>query len=474
MLRGSLILVGLGVSTFASADPVVYRDVVHMTRPDAARPAGPIVPNTRTIFMNKCTGGCTVVSGTTDNRTDHSDIATSGTHVLTQFSQSQAVWNATMSCMNDMFAQFNVVITDVDPGSTPHMEIMVAGTASQLLGSGSQGILGIADVSCSQIGTCDSFLPNALVFAFANDPYYSNAPLEICATAAQEIAHTWALDHVVDASDPMTYNNYTTMRHYKDNQACGSDCQGGQSPFGLPCSGSGGNATHACMMNNQPTQNEIQTILGLFGPKDATPPTMSITSPENGAGVQAGFEVDVSCTSADGVQSVTVTLDGQDLPADTTAPYAVKTPSSLANGSHHITARCLAVNLADASQSIDVTVGAACHTSSDCPDQTDTCYNGACIPGSGAMGGLGSPCTGNAQCASGMCASDGTQEVCVVPCDVSKQACPSGFGCIMAGAGGVCWPGADTGGGGCSSGGAGGEIVAGLGFALLLVRRRRR
>jgi uncharacterized protein (TIGR03382 family) len=472
MLRGSLVLAGLGVSTLASADPVVYRDVVHMMPRNPT--LAPAAPNTRTIFMNRCTGGCTVTPGTTDNRTDHSDIFVGGPRSLSQFSQSQTVWDQTMSCMRATFAQFNVIITDVDPGTAAHMEIMVAGTANELLGAGSDGILGIADMPCAGPGNCDSYVPNALVFAFANDPYYANEPLEICATAAQEIAHTWALDHVVDKTDPMTYNdNMGMMRYYKDHQACGSDCRGGQSPFNLPCTGTGGTATHACMMNNAATQDEIQTILGLFGPSNATPPTMHITSPENGAGVAPGFSVDVDCTSDSGIQSVTVTIDGTDLPADTSAPYSVMAPSSIANGSHHVTVRCVATNLADATASIDVTVGQPCHTSSDCPDQTDTCYDGACIPGSGAAGGLGAACTSNAVCASGTCASDGSTQVCVVPCDVSRQVCPAGFGCIMAGASGVCWPGADTGGGGCNSGG-GGEIIAGLGFALLVVRRRRR
>jgi MYXO-CTERM domain-containing protein len=96
-----------------------------------------------------------------------------------------------------------------------------------------------------------------------------------------------------------------------------------------------------------------------------------------------------------------------------------------------------------------------------------------------AAGGLGTTCTKNSDCMSGSCASDGTNMYCVVSCNPATQgACPSGFGCQTVGTGGVCWPGADSGGGssGCTTGGAGGgEILFGLGFAgVLLARRRRR
>ena len=88
-------------------------------------------------------------------------------------------------------------------------------------------------------------------------------------------------------------------------------------------------------------------------------------------------------------------------------------------------------------------------------------------------GGLGVACTNNNECKSGQCASDGTNGYCVESCVMGNDGCPDDFGCIEAGGGGVCWPGA--GGGGCSTT-RGDQGIAFLGLLLgaLLVSRRRR
>jgi len=442
--------------------------------------------DTRILFMNNCMpNGCPIKTGNPDNRTQTSDLADfNGT--LTAWKWGQPVWDATMACMKNVFSRFNVQIVDVDPGpNTPHYEIVNGGTASQIMNN-AQGTLGIADISCGQIGVpnqCDPYIPNALVFSFGNDPYYTqNTADEVCATAAQEIAHTWALDHVVDASDPMTYNSFSGIRQYKDGQKCGSDCQGGQSPFGLQCSaGSDQTATHTCMLGAS-TQNEVQTITALFGPSSTSPPpTVSITSPTANATVAPGFSVDVNCTAPGGgsVASVELAIDTTAVGTVTSAPFTFTAPTTLGTGAHHVTATCTTAGGGTAEASVDVTEAmSGCTSPANCPNPTDTCVAGACVAGSGAPGGLGTACTNSAQCISGSCASDGTSMYCVVSCDPTMQACPSGFGCTAVGAAGtsgVCWPGADSGGGGgCTTGSGGGEILFGLGFAGLLLARRRR
>ncbi|HEV7554458.1 MAG TPA: Ig-like domain-containing protein [Kofleriaceae bacterium] len=431
-------------------------------------PAGATAP-THVLFMNRCTGNCQLTVGNTDNRSDVSDIPTRSS-TLTAFAQNDSVWQAVMDCMRQTFSRFNVQITDVDPGSTPHMEVMAAGLGSQL--QQPSGVLRIADVSCQAIGNCDTFIPNALVFAFANDPYYSGKPLEICSTAAQEIAHSWSLDHVVDATDPMTYNSYSGMRQYKDNQQCGSDCFGGKTAFGVTCQGTGGNATHVCFSNNAQTQDEVTTISTLFGASGPTP-TVSITSPAKNGVVPAGFEVDVTCTAADGVSNVTATIGGISAGTKTAAPFKFTAPKQLANGPYTVSVTCTATGGGTATAMVDITQGVPCKTAGDC-SATETCYAGSCVPGPDSSNGLGVICGMDDDCASGMCASDGTEKHCVLPCDLGGNDCPSGFGCIPAGANGVCWPGADDGSAGCNSTGSGSALVFCFGFAGFLFFRRRR
>jgi uncharacterized protein (TIGR03382 family) len=423
------------------------------------------------IFMNRCPGGCTVRTGYPDSRTDTSDIPDAPS-ALSAWSRSDATWNQVMACMQTTFEAFNVQITDVDPGTTPHMEIMIAGTGGQL--GLPSGVLGVADNVCSNIGQCTSFSANTLVFVFANDSYYnSRGALDICATAAQEIAHTWALDHVVDATDPMTYNLYSGQRMFKDAQKCGSDCWYGQSPFGLTCSGNNDRtSTHTCM-NGGATQDEVQTILALFGSSapDTEPPTVAITSPSDGGQVTPGFTVSAALSDNKGISSAELSLDGVVIGSDNTAPFMWTTGGSLALGSHRVvvTAKDYKGNVAI--DEITVRYGMRCEKDDNCPDK-QLCASGVCIEGPTVTGGLGATCTDNADCASGSCGSDGTNSYCVTSCSTDNDQCPGGFQCLASGNTGVCWA-ADGGGGGCSAGSGTPSLLL-FGLGALLLRRRRR
>ena len=211
--------------------------------------------------------------------------------------------------MVSTFSRFNVTITDVDPGPTvDHFEVMVAGSPEQI-GLGN-GIGGIAEFSCQAPGACQKYMPNALVFAFAG--VYGNMPHEICATAAQEIAHTFSLDHVQDPSDPMTYNTYSGMRQFKDGVTCGSDC------FGSPLKNRSASRAAAANERHQhvheqrhATQNDVQVMLALFGPAGANAPTLTLKNPTNNSTQPPAFSIDVDCTSTEPVQEVNLSIDGQ-------------------------------------------------------------------------------------------------------------------------------------------------------------------
>src|SRR5437867_423054 len=73
---------------------------------------------------------------------------------------------------------------------------------------------------------------------------------------------------------------------------------------------------------------------------DTTPPTVSITSPANGATVRSTVSVTANASDNVGVVGVQFTLDGANLGAeDTTVPYAVSWNTTTAtNGSHTLTA----------------------------------------------------------------------------------------------------------------------------------------
>jgi hypothetical protein len=85
---------------------------------------------------------------------------------------------------------------------------------------------------------------------------------------------------------------------------------------------------------------------------------------------------------------------------------------------------------------------ALCTTGDDPTDCSAAAAGAICaVRGSGA---LGAACTKNADCLSGMCASDGTTLRCSQACNVSSPNCPTGFACLSAGATGACFGSSST------------------------------
>lgn len=430
--------------------------------------AAPGVPaaDTNIIFMNRCPGGCTVRRAGSTNSTaspDTSHIIGVSQGTLSALSVSDTTWNQVMMCMRDVFGPFNTVITDVDPGSAKHFEIMLGGSPGQL--GMSNGIGGVSPATCS------TYIPNSLVFVF--DVWGDNVE-DICSTAAQEIAHSWSLDHTTVASDPLTYFGFNgRKRFFNGAENCGSDCVGGQAG-GLQCTGPN-QQTRACFCGGN-QQNPTNEIKALFGDGIPTPPIVKILSPKTGDRVNPGFPVSAEITDDQGVQKVELYVNNQLILSLNNGPFAFNAPATLGDGTHTVKIRGYDVFGATTDVSVQVIIGEPCGKPSDCPNNTDTCIGGRCVPGPGAQGGLGTDCSGGQTCASGACTATDQGSFCTEQCTLEAGQCPAGFGCLDLGAAdgtGVCFPGYDDGTGGCSSG-SGGALVFGLGFAALLFTSRRR
>ena len=204
---------------------------------------------------------------------------------------------------------------------------------------------------------------------------------------------------------------------------------------------------------------------------------MTIVSPKVGDSVMPGFNVTATATHPTGIISkVDLAVDGTMVQELTSSPYAFNAPSTLGNGTHHVVVTAYDRVGTSGTATVDVIIGPPCTKPSDCPTNTDTCIGGRCEPGPGVQGGLGMACTASTQCASGQCASDGTNMYCTDVCTAGQ--CPSGFGCLISNGQsmGVCWPGVNDGsGGGClNTSGSGGPISLALIFGALVLLRRRR
>lgn len=321
MLARSVVVASLVlVSGTAHAEPSAYSWVADGA-PDGPRFLRQVVPATvaatglarsRTIYLNRV--GAMLTPGQNDSQANTSTIVPRAM-LVPGWNPSAADWAATVSCMKEIWSRFDVAITDVDPGATPHIEAIFARSPADV---------GITD----NIGGVSPFTSNcsviehSIVFAFTDKlPKRARA---ICEVMSQEIAHSYGLDHELMASDPMTYLSYTGDREFQDlDVACGESTA-------RPC----GIAGSTC----RATQNSVQLLLSRVGAanRDNTAPTLGITSPAAGANVDPGFSITATASDNRSVKSVAFYIDGDLVATRTQAPYQVATDPALAPGPHTI------------------------------------------------------------------------------------------------------------------------------------------
>ncbi|HEU0035582.1 MAG TPA: hypothetical protein VFQ53_33455 [Kofleriaceae bacterium] len=150
---------------------------------------------------------------------------------------SDAGWKAVVRCVRDLFAPFDVTITDARPPGDDFVLVAVGGKPTDL-GVKDHHVGGLAPFS-------GEVIPKAVVFAFSSA--LDHETRTVCETIGMEVAHAYGLDHGYACKDVMTYLPSCGPKKFIDKDIrCGEgkprNCEGGQ-----------------------PTQNSYKQLLQVLG-----------------------------------------------------------------------------------------------------------------------------------------------------------------------------------------------------------------
>lgn len=400
-----------------------------------ARAGGP-----RTVYLNRFGGTYHITTGATNSATQTAnvDVTNDGRTRDAVIAPMAADfdWAFISGCVQDHYAQYDLVFVESRPTSGVYLEAVVGGTGQEL-GFARDELFGIAgaDNFCgvTEAGIAFSFSETHRGVGRDNE--------ELCATIAHEVGHLLALEHETLATDLMSYV-FITQSSTKAFVDMTSPC--GVEP--------GQNDRCECTPNPPSTTNSAMRLRDFVGlrPTETVPPTLAVVSPDNGAELSPAFTVLADATDDVQMAEVTALVDGTAVASDSTpdgARYQIAV-HDVAEGAHTLTVR--ARDRSGNTTSVDVAISVA-------------------------KLGQGASCTLGSECAGGLCVAEGGEQYCTQTCTPGADTCPDGWSCESTPSGiAVCAGGA--GGGCCQTGerpGAGSGLVA-LGVAGLLLRRRRR
>ena len=406
------------------------------------------------LYMNRCRDGCTIHSGLDDARTSTSSIPEE-TVTLGEFRHGQATWNATVDCVREVFAPYDIAVVTQDPGSTAHHQAVVAGTADELgLPSPPQGQIGGVGLLASDCRPLD----NVISFTFANT--LRDNVIDLCWTVVHEAGHAFGLDHVFDCTDPMTYIPGCGTKYFRDEP--------------LTC---GEFEERACQCGAR--QNSHAHLTGVFGEgTPPAPPKVQIANLVDGGTIADGDEIWFTASHVRGIRRVALRVNGTQF-GETSGhepgegdTYRLRLPN-FPDGVLRIEAVAYHDLGIAGTDEVTVTKGSPCTSDEACFSRME-CVEGGCRWPPPELE-LGEPCDHERECISGLCPSSGGERYCSELCQPGIDGCGPGLDCREAGDQGACWPEGAGSGCGCRASGPSSAFSFGLMLlvALALVRRRR-
>ncbi len=207
----------------------------------------PNVP--RTIVLHRA--GLALTGGEDDSRRNVSSVVATKRAAATipKFTGSDAKWRDFVKCVNKVFLPYEIRIVEQRPTDENYVLVVVGGMPSAL--GFEKRIAGLAPYNGDVVDD-----PIAFVFSrtLAEDP------IKMCETAAEEIGHTYGLDHEYHCKDPMTYlASCGTQAFQNVDVSCGELKK-------RPCK------------NGKPTQNTHARLLSVLGARQPKAAAASSTA----------------------------------------------------------------------------------------------------------------------------------------------------------------------------------------------------
>ena len=325
------------------------------------------VAQSRVIYLNHT--GALLRPGNNDSSTNTSSIVSQQVQIPAWSTDAQT-WSDTVACFKDLWSRFDVQVVDTDPGNVPHIEAIFGGTPD-LVGLPS-GVGGVSPFTQD----C-SIIESSIVFTFT-DAIPGITSREACEIMAQEVAHSYGLDHELLASDPMTYLQYNGNRAFQDQDVSCGEYQARQ------C-GINGSVCRA-------SQNSVQLLLARVGPAgDSVAPVLDWSTPTDGSIVPPGFQITAAGTDNVAVTGATLTIDGMQIDQQQGAgPFTFTAPLTLSESQHQIKVEISdGRNVQSATRTVTIQQGAPPQGGSADPGGSNNPSNpgGGSDPSSGITGG---------------------------------------------------------------------------------------
>jgi hypothetical protein len=437
-MRARVVAAGLlfvGATAAADNDKPLPQPVAVLMDPALEPPPAAVISNK--LFLQRCKDGCTFTQsngmtsssrlnqtwlggdfdgggpGTGDPGTVYT-IPACGTpgRPSTAMTCDDAQWAEMVACVTELYAPYDVVVTDVDPGmSVPHHEAVAAGTPDDMgIGPGVGGV-GPLSPGCALHEDTVSFS-----FDFWPSPEF------YCAVIGQETGHGFGIEHSFNCLDPMGAGYVTTcgaLYFRNETRECAAAIPLGDTP--MPCNCGGG------------MQNVHNKLLGVFGPNPVPLPAPAVTlaQPANGATFPAGtqFQITANGSLRRGLGKAEVYFNGYRWETkeaqNNQTVFNFTAPAELPDGIIDVEVRVYNdLETVYGTGTATVTKGAPCADESTCA-LGQHCDAGKCA-WDPPTGNIGDACEYPQFCLSELCESG----QCSSPCVVGIEGfCPAGFTC---------------------------------------------